>query len=252
MSRYRKVDSRIWVDEKFRDLTRDGREFFIYLLTSPHSTAWGAYVLDNLYIIADLRTTQKRVNESWREVLKSKMCLRDEKTRVVCLPNWFKYNLPSNEKTAMACIRGILDLPRSKAVIDFADSSEWVRQKLANLNLTISEPDPKRVVMSTEQEQEQRTGARKPPKLTDSEFMEMIKTNGAYQGIDIDREKGKCEAWCITKHRMFSRRTFINWLNRAEKPLFGGNGTGGSTTDDIHTLGEKIRKQREAKNAGST
>jgi len=55
--------------------------------------------------------------------------------------------------------------------------------------------------------------------LTDTEYFELLKSNPAYKGIDIDRERGKCEAWCLTANKVFSRRRFINWLNRAEKPI---------------------------------
>lgn len=55
--------------------------------------------------------------------------------------------------------------------------------------------------------------------LTDEEYFAILKTNPAYQGIDIDKERGKCEAWCLTNSKVFSRRRFVNWLNRAEKPM---------------------------------
>lgn len=56
-------------------------------------------------------------------------------------------------------------------------------------------------------------------KLTDEEYFEVLKSNPAYKDIDIDREKNKCEVWCLTANKIFSRRRFVNWLNRAEKPM---------------------------------
>jgi hypothetical protein len=55
--------------------------------------------------------------------------------------------------------------------------------------------------------------------LTDSEYFEVLKNNPAYKGIDIDREKAKCEAWCLTNNKLFSRRRLVNWLNRIERPM---------------------------------
>jgi uncharacterized protein YdaU (DUF1376 family) len=55
--------------------------------------------------------------------------------------------------------------------------------------------------------------------LSDEEWFAYLHSNPAYEGIDIENQKGKCEAWCVTKGRLFTRRMFVNWLNRAEKPI---------------------------------
>lgn len=55
--------------------------------------------------------------------------------------------------------------------------------------------------------------------LTDEEYFAVLKNNPAYRGIDVDRERAKCEAWCLTNNKLFSRRRFINWLNRVERPM---------------------------------
>ena len=159
MSRYRKIDTKIWTDEKFRQLTNDSKYFFVYLLTSPHSTAWGAYVLDDLYIQADLGYSPAKIKTCWEEIVKSNMVLRCNVTRLICFPNWFKYNLPTNQKSLMACIRGILDMPRSSILSRFCKESTWVSEQLANLNLTVSEKLEDEQDQEQEQEQEQ-----EPPK----------------------------------------------------------------------------------------
>jgi hypothetical protein len=60
--------------------------------------------------------------------------------------------------------------------------------------------------------------------LTDEQWFFEIKKNPAYKPLNIDNEKAKCEAWCMTNGKIMSRRRLINWLNRAEKPMEGGNG----------------------------
>lgn len=55
--------------------------------------------------------------------------------------------------------------------------------------------------------------------LTDDQWLDAIKKNPAYGSINIETEKGKCEAWCLTNGKMMSRRRLVNWLNRAEKPM---------------------------------
>jgi hypothetical protein len=56
-------------------------------------------------------------------------------------------------------------------------------------------------------------------KGSDTQFLESLKANPAYKGIDIDRELGKCQAWCIANGKSPNKRRFVNWLNRADKPI---------------------------------
>jgi len=56
-------------------------------------------------------------------------------------------------------------------------------------------------------------------KLTDDEWMQEIKNNVAYTGIDVEKLKGKLDAWCLTKGLKPTRARLLNWLNREEKPL---------------------------------
>ena len=57
-------------------------------------------------------------------------------------------------------------------------------------------------------------------KNTDTEFILSIRTNPAYEGIDIDREFAKMDIW-LAKHpdRRKSRRFITNWLDKADKPV---------------------------------
>lgn len=56
-------------------------------------------------------------------------------------------------------------------------------------------------------------------KLMDEEWLESLKSNIAYANLDILKIKGKCEAWCSNKGKVFTRTRFLNWLNREETPI---------------------------------
>jgi hypothetical protein len=68
---------------------------------------------------------------------------------------------------------------------------------------------------------------RSSKQLTEEEWFKELKANPLYQGIDIDREYAKMTEWCRARTFQPTRRRFINWLNKADKPLNGGNGNGG-------------------------
>ena len=53
--------------------------------------------------------------------------------------------------------------------------------------------------------------------LVDDEFLNSLKSNAAYDGIDIVREHGKLLAWLQTPRglgKLPTKQRFINWLNR--------------------------------------
>ena len=64
-------------------------------------------------------------------------------------------------------------------------------------------------------------GAKAPrtPQLTDAEWLAGLKVDPAYQGIDVDREHAKAARWCIEHNKHLTRRRFVVWLNRCERPM---------------------------------
>lgn len=56
-------------------------------------------------------------------------------------------------------------------------------------------------------------------KLTDEAWIRGLKEDQAYKGIEVEREYAKMIRWCEVSKKQPSRRRFINWLNRAEKPM---------------------------------
>ncbi len=79
--------------------------------------------------------------------------------------------------------------------------------------------------------------------LPDSEWIASLKEDKTYAGIDIDRELGKMQQWCSIRQLTPTRRRFINWLNRAEKPISGnGSMSPQHRQNRINFLNEKKQK----------
>lgn len=57
------------------------------------------------------------------------------------------------------------------------------------------------------------------PPTSDEDWLNSLRNEEAYRGLDLDRELGKCKTWCETNRKPFSRRRFVNWINRAERPM---------------------------------
>jgi len=56
-------------------------------------------------------------------------------------------------------------------------------------------------------------------KLDDGAWLAQLCTAPAYQGIDVMKEWEKAKMWCSANNRQPTRRFFINWLNKIERPM---------------------------------
>lgn len=74
-----------------------------------------------------------------------------------------------------------------------------------------------------------------PPKETDAEWLTRIKAKYAPMGIDVDREQIKAQTWTEANNRTFSRRMFVNWLNKADGKISSRPPAPSSATPLINT-----------------
>lgn len=102
MSRYRKVDPRIWNDEKFRTLSDNGKLVFLFLLTHPGMTALGAMRATPEGLAAELKWTPKAFGEAFGEALSKGMAKHDQEACFVWLPRFLKYNEPESPNVVRA------------------------------------------------------------------------------------------------------------------------------------------------------
>ena len=62
-------------------------------------------------------------------------------------------------------------------------------------------------------------GSGEPPAPSDEIWVEELSKSPAYHGIDVKREYAKMVVWCGAAKKMPTKRRFINWLNKCERPL---------------------------------
>jgi len=81
-------------------------------------------------------------------------------------------------------------------------------------------------------EKSPKTKGKRPVNPTAAEIDEVwlceLEQLRAYDGIDVRRELGKAQAWAGANGRRISRKRFVNWLNRVERPV-AVNGAGKSS-----------------------
>ena len=96
MSRYRKIDTRIHNDAKFRALDDGGKLMFFTLLTHPGMTMLGAMRATAAGLAAEMNWASKAFREAFAQVLAKGMAEFDEEAHLIALPNFLKYNKPES------------------------------------------------------------------------------------------------------------------------------------------------------------
>lgn len=111
MARYRKIDTRIWNDAKFMDLSKDGKLAFIYLLTHPNLTALGAMRTSIPGLAAEIQWTLEDFTKAFREAFDKGMLKHDERASFLWVPNFLKYNGPESPNVVKAWAKSFDLLP---------------------------------------------------------------------------------------------------------------------------------------------
>jgi hypothetical protein len=109
VSRYRKVDPRIWNDKKFCALSDNAKLVFFMLLTHPGMTALGAMRATVPGLASELGWEPEAFGEAFGEALSKGMAEHDRKACLVALPRFLRYNPPESPNVVKAWI-GAVDL----------------------------------------------------------------------------------------------------------------------------------------------
>jgi hypothetical protein len=113
--RYRKIDPRIWNDERFRALTDDGKLVFLFLLTHPSMTALGAMRATIPGLAAELGWPIRRFRDAILPAAQSGMVEVDEGASFVGLPKFLRYNEPESPNSVKSWIAALDLIPECDA-----------------------------------------------------------------------------------------------------------------------------------------
>lgn len=169
MARYRKIDPRIWNDEKFASLSHEGQRAFLFILTHPSMTSLGAFRATKEGIEAELGIDPKGFAKPFQELLSKGLIKYDESCFLVFAPNFLKYNQPENPNVVKGwagCLDLLPECPLLAEVLQRAKSCASANSKtfkafseaLGRVTETLSERYAKQLskgLAIQEQEQEQ-------------------------------------------------------------------------------------------------
>jgi len=110
MALFRKIDPRIWNDEKFRSLSDDARLTFLFILTHPNLTSLGAMRATVPGLAAEIGWTPRRLRAALVALSERGMIEIDEAASFVCAPNFLRYNEPNGPNSVTRAWPSALNL----------------------------------------------------------------------------------------------------------------------------------------------
>jgi hypothetical protein len=100
VSRFSKVERRMWGDAKFRALSKpapNARDLWVYLITGPHNTSVpGLFMLGEAAMAEAMEWPLPATRKAFAEIVDAGMAKFDPTTRLVWLPNALRHNPPEN------------------------------------------------------------------------------------------------------------------------------------------------------------
>jgi hypothetical protein len=173
MARHRKIDVRIWGDEKFRRLSAprpSGQSLLLYLLTSPFSGSLpGLFRAGAAGMAEELGWSAEAFREAFQEVSREGIAKADWDARVVWIPKAIAYNVPESPNVVRSWRAQWDELPecdlKREAFCALASFVEGLGEGYAKaFGEVIAKPSPK-AMPNQEQEQEQEV---LPPSVGDA------------------------------------------------------------------------------------
>ncbi len=117
--RYIRIASKFWTDEKIIELDTESKLLYLYILTCPHSNMAGYYRLPKEYIMADLKLLPEGLHKPFTKLLQEGLIKYCEKSFVILIPNYYKYNPIQNKNQAKGAAKKTCELPRNSLVEDY-------------------------------------------------------------------------------------------------------------------------------------
>lgn len=215
-ARYRKIDPRIWTDERFRLLKPEEQRIALYILTAQ-SNRIGLFTFSPGKACEDLGTLGVTFRKGFEIVCRALHWEWDADNRVIYLPTWWRYNQPENSNNVIGNLKDLDDLPETPLLERFSTNTAYLPEGLVEtFTQTLAKRYPQRSPKrspSQEQEQEQEQ-EQDTPSAVDHEFEEFWKSfpmrNGKRLGRPEAVQKWNCLKPEDRKQVMIAVRHYAN------------------------------------------
>lgn len=114
MGHYRKVETRIHADEKYRKLSDRGKLLFLTVLTHENMTSLGAMKAYPAAMAAELNWTLKQYDDAFAECAKVRILAADPFCGFLWAVNFLRYNPPENPNVVAGWSKALDKIPECK------------------------------------------------------------------------------------------------------------------------------------------
>lgn len=127
-AKFRKVDPRIWTDERFRLLSPADRLLAVYCLTCPQCNRIGFFHLSLGHASECLGYPCHTLAKSLVRVCDTLRWRFDEASGVLFFPTWWKYNGRCGPKTMAGNLDDLHDVPQTHLINEFASNTRYLSE----------------------------------------------------------------------------------------------------------------------------
>lgn len=124
--KFRKIDPRIWRDEKFAALKPEDKLIALYCLTAQ-SNRCGIFVFSPAMAAEELGMSQGTFRERFEGVVCALRWEWDATLRVLYLPTWWRYNQPENANVLIGNLGDLAELPNTPLIARFLTNFEHLK-----------------------------------------------------------------------------------------------------------------------------
>lgn len=228
-AKFRKVDPRIWHDEKFSRLSSEDKLLAMYCLTSGQTNRIGYYHLSIAMMAEQTGYPPDTLRKGIRRVCHTLKWCFDDASNVLFLPSWWKYNGACGPKTMAGNLQDLHDVPQSQLLEQFKAECRYLSEQefdvLTRVCDTHAIPMPypsafgaqeQEQEKEQEQEQEKKIQAAKPRCVFEPPTVEQVTEYCRERGNGIDPQAFvafySAKGWMIGKNKMKDwRAAVITW-----------------------------------------
>lgn len=131
MAHYRKIDTRIWNDAKFKALSYKAKLVAFYIFTNQYVTPFGAMKANTPGMACDIGLDLEAFKDAFDEVTAMGLVRHDTKTSFLYVPNFLKYNSPESINVVKSWGKYLEYLPESNLMQDMmANAAKYIMENM--------------------------------------------------------------------------------------------------------------------------
>jgi len=126
MARFRKIDPRIWSDEKFRHLIPQDKLVALHCLTSTQANRIGIFYLSPALAAEQLGMQPEGYLKGLQRVCDTLKWAFDEAVNVLYMPTWWRYNGGIGHLTMRGYLDDLHELPQTTLLQEFMKNATYL------------------------------------------------------------------------------------------------------------------------------